>query len=312
MHIKPILIGVGILCGALLWPGHPRAEQPIPVVASFSLLADLVRNIAGERVRITTLVPAGSDPHVYQPKPADAQSMTEARLLVVNGLGFDNWLERLARASRFQGKTVVASAGIQPRSTGHDHHDGHHHHAQDDVDPHAWQDVRHAMHYVGTIARALAEIDPAQSEYYRQAAARYQEQLTRLDGEIRARFAALPTARRTVITSHDAFGYFGAAYGITLLSPAGISTEAEPSAAGIARLIRQIRTHNIRGLLVENISDPRLIQQIARETGARIGGTLYADSLSAPDGPAPTYIDMMRHNATTLWQAMQEPDTHQQ
>ncbi|MBF0124216.1 MAG: metal ABC transporter substrate-binding protein [Magnetococcales bacterium] len=262
--------------------------SPLPVVASFSILGDMVRVVGGDRVTVTTLVGPDSSVHAYAPTPRDIQNVAQARLLVVNGLGFEGWMERLVQASGFKGHLVTGSAGIKPL----------------DHDPHAWQDLNNGMIYAANISRALADVDPQHATHYQRAGEAYMATMSRLDAEIRQRLAALSPQRRKVITSHDAFGYFAVAYGVTFLSPLGGGSEGEVTATNLARMIRQVRHEGVKALFVENISDPRLAQRIAQETGAKIGGKLYSDALSAADGPAATYLELFRHNVGTLLAAM--------
>ena len=365
-------------------PATAQADEPIPVVASFSILADMVERIGGEHVDVTMLVGPDGDAHVYQPTPAAARAVSDAEILVVNGLEFEGWMDRLIEASGFGGVEVVATNGIEPiayedehddhenhdghdheghahakqgeeeehdhNHAGHDHdehaekaehdHDGHDHakeaehehhdHAEHDdhaghddhghdkhaeagghhqhhhgaYDPHAWQSLSNAVVYVDNITAALAQADPENAGTFYENRAAYVAELEALDADIRAIIARLPENRRTVVTSHDAFQYFGRDYGLTFLAPQGLSTESEASAKDVARLIERIRAEGITAVFIENITDPRLLEQIANETGATIGGTLYPGALSGPNGPAPTYLDMMRHNATTLAQAL--------
>lgn len=288
-----LMLGLASAIGA-------RADTPLPVVASFSILGDLVEQVGGERVAVTTLVGPGGDAHVYEPTPADARRLREAALLVTNGLGFEGWIERLVAASGFSGPAVVAAADVTPRRADADDPAAH----GGDIDPHAWQSLANVALYVARIRDGLIQADPAGEAGYRARAEGYLAALAALDGEIRAALAAIPPERRKVVTSHDAFGYFADAYGIVFLAPVGLSTETEASAADVAALIRQIRAEQIPAVFLENISDPRLLDQIRRETGARAGGTLYSDALSAPDGPAGTYLDLMRHNLVTLVSAL--------
>jgi zinc/manganese transport system substrate-binding protein len=284
------------------------ATERLPVVASFSILGDLVAQVGGDHVAVTTLVGPDGDAHVYQPTPSDARAVAVARLVVVNGLGFEGWMTRLIEAAGYQGPVVVAASGITPRPAADGHTHGHGHgrakHAPAEDDPHAWQDVRHAIRYVTAIADALVAADPANAASYRTRAAAYGATLEALDAEVRSTLGAVPARQRRVITSHGAFGYYAAAYGVTFLAAVGVSTEAEASAGDVARLIRQIRNEGVRAIFVENVSDPRLVQQIARETKARVGGKLYSDALSGPDGPAATYVDMIRHNTRTIAAAL--------
>ena len=309
-----------VLFLSLVGPGTARSEGPLPVVATFSILGDMVTRIGGESVAVTTLVGADGDTHVYQPTPADARAVSDARLLVVNGLEFEGWLDRLIDASDFRGVRVGATDGIEPIAyeDGADTHDGdgeadHDEHAEGDghgghdhgaFDPHAWQSLRNAAVYADNIAAALSRADPGNASLFYRNRAAYVAEIAALDAEIREIVAGLPAGSRTVVTSHDAFRYFGRDYGLTFIAPQGLSTESEASARDVARLIQQIRDQGIRAVFIENIGDPRLLERIAEESGAVIGGTLYPGALSGPDGPAPTYLDMIRHNATTLARAL--------
>jgi zinc/manganese transport system substrate-binding protein len=279
----------------------PATQAPLPVVASFSILADFVAEVGGPRVTVTALVGPNGDGHVYQPTPADARTVAAARLVVVNGLGFEGWMDRLVKASGSRAAVVTATRGVKPLrdpAAGHGHGHGH------DIDPHAWQDVGNARLYVAAIRDALIEADPAGRTDYEARATAYLGRLDALDAEIRAAIARLPADRRRVITSHDAFGYFARAYGLAFVAPQGVSTESEASARDVARIIRQIRAEKLPAVFLENVSDPRLMERIAKETGARIGGRLYSDALSRPDGPAGTYIEMMRNNIRELSSAL--------
>lgn len=295
--------------------GSPSiAAEPLKAVASFSILGDLVHRVGQEHVEVTTLVGPNGDAHVYEPTPVDAREAAAADLVFVNGLGFEGWLDRLIEASGYDGTIVVSSKGVHARQMAedHDHHadedepemaEAHHHHGN--VDPHAWQSVPNAEIYVENIAAALCEADGAHCADYEANAATYEAELQSIDTFVRDSVAAVPEARRKVITSHDAFGYFAHEYGIQFIAPEGVSTETEASARDVAELIRQVKAEGVTALFVENMSDPRLIEQIARETGAKPGGELFSDALSEPDGPAATYVDMMRHNARLLAGAMQ-------
>ena len=276
-----------------LCPTIGRAQAaPGRIVVSFSLLADIVRQIAPPAFEVQALVGPDADAHVFEPRPADARRLAEADLVVVNGLGFEGWIDRLIKASGYRGTVVVASRDVQPRSVG------------GGIDPHAWQDLARTRRYGATLVAALADRWPAQAAVVRQRAADYDARLAALDADVRQRLGAVPREQRRVITSHDAFGYFGAAYGVDFLAPQGWNTHSEPSAAAVARLIQQIRQQRVRALFVENISDPRLLERIARDSGARLGGTLYSDALSAPGGPASTYLDLFAHNARTIASAL--------
>jgi len=281
-----------LLCVVLLIASPLHAAERLNVVASFSILGDFVRTIGGDRVNVTTLVGADSDVHVYTPAPSDAKRIADAKLVIVNGLGLEGWLPRLVQSSGSKAQVVTASAGIAPLKLG------------SAADPHAWQSVPNARVYVTDIASALVAADPDDADFFRAQAKAYLEKLETLDREVREAVARIPADRRKVISTHDAFGYFAAEYGIQFVAPLGVSTETEPSARDIAGIIGQIRAQKIPAVFLENISDDRLIRRIAAETGARVGGTLISDGLTGEKGPAPTYIDMVRHNIKALTSAL--------
>jgi zinc/manganese transport system substrate-binding protein len=281
---------IAFLVAAFVNPLH--AEDRLSVVASFSILGDLVKNVGGDKVDVATLVGANGDVHVYAPAPSDAKKNADAKILVVNGLGLEGWLPRLVQSAGSKATIVTASDGIAPLSLG------------SAADPHAWQSVPNVKIYVANIREALIAADPADAAVFRGNAMRYLGELDALDAEVRAAITKIPLARRKVITTHNAFGYFAAAYGIAFLAPVGVSTETEPSARDIALLIRQIKADKIPAVFLENLSDDRLIGRIAAETGAKAGGTLYSDSLTDEKGPAPTYIDLVRHNIKALTSAL--------
>ena len=282
-------------------------EKLMPVVASFSILGDIVQNVGGSRIALTTLVQPGSDAHVYAPTPTDAKTVSEARIVFSNGLKFEGWMTRLMQSSASKARLVEASKGIkqriEPASHGHGATDKHGH-DHGGLDPHAWQSIANVKIYVVNIRDALTSADPAGKDAYAINADAYLQELDRTDTAIKALVATIPPERRKVITSHDAFGYFAQAYGLSFIAPRGISTEAEASAKDVAKLILQIKKEKVPAVFIENISDQRLIQQIAKDTGAKVGGTLYSDALSAADGPAPTYIRMMQHNIKMLSEAL--------
>ena len=311
---------VALGASAILLPTPVRAETTLNVVTSFSILGDMVKQVGGDRVAVTSLVGPDGDAHVFQPTPKDARAVSGTDLLIVNGLSFEGWMDRLVEASGYTGKVVVATTGVTPRVMAGGHHEHadvhehehhheheheahavrHRHHHHGGVDPHAWQSLTNAKIYVGNIANGLIEADPAGAAVYRSNAERYVGEIEAAEDEIEQVIAALPPERRNVVTTHAAFGYFADAYGIAFHTPVGVSTEAEPSAGDVAALIRQIKKDDIRAVFLENISDPRLLDQIARETGVRIGGVLYSDALSASDPEAFTYLGMMRHNVRAL------------
>jgi zinc/manganese transport system substrate-binding protein len=282
-----------LVCVALVSSMVPaRAQDRLSLVASFSILGDFAKNVGGDRVNVTTLVGPDGDVHVYTPAPADARKIADAKLLVINGLGLEGWLPRLLQASGSKAPILTATSGIAPLKLG------------SDADPHAWQSVANATVYVANIRDALVAADPADGEIFRANAQSYLAKLDGLDRDVREAIARIPGPRRKVISTHDAFGYFAAAYGIQFIAPLGVSTESEASARDIAAIITQVKNAKIPAVFLENISDPRLIRRISAETGARVGGTLYSDSLTDEKGEAPTYIDMVRHNIKVLTSAL--------
>ncbi|MDQ0304055.1 metal ABC transporter substrate-binding protein [Ancylobacter polymorphus] len=314
-------LALGLSLPLALPAAAQEAAKKIPVVASFSILGDFVKEVGGDRVSVTTLVGPNGDAHVFQPAPADAKKVASAQIVFVNGLGFEGWIDRLVKASGTKAEIVVATKGITPRemadededdhaAQGHKDHDhdhakkGEHDHDHGGTDPHAWQSVANAEIYVANIRDALIAADPAGKAAYEANASAYTAKLEALDAQVKAAMAAIPESRRRIITSHDAFGYFGAAYGVEFIAPQGVSTESEASAKDVARIIRQIKAENIPAVFMENISDPRLVKRIAKETQAKIGGELFSDALSDDKGPASTYIDMMKNNITQLSSAL--------
>ncbi|ANI12544.1 zinc/manganese transport system substrate-binding protein [Pseudomonas citronellolis] len=272
----------------------PAAEKP-RVVTSFSILADMTRAVGGEHIQLNNLVGPDSDAHTYETTPDDARAVRQAQLVVENGLGFEPWLDRLVKSTETRAQVIQASHGVIPRSLEED--------GQTIPDPHAWNNLANADIYVDNIAKALEKLDPANAADYRRNAEAYLKQAHALLAYAKDKLGNLPADRRTLVTSHDAFGYLGQAYGLKLLAPQGLSTEREASATEVAELIRQIREQHIRAVFVENIKDPRLMQQIAEESGAKIGGTLHSDAL-ASEGPASTYLGLYRSNVDTLYQAL--------
>ncbi len=285
----------GVLVAMFGWAG-PASAKELDVVVSFTVLADMVRHVGGDHVHVRSLVGPNGDPHVYEPTPQDGKALAKADLVIVSGLGLEGWMDRLIKASGYKGAIIVASNGVVTRTMDED--------GKEITDPHAWNSAANGAIYARNITAALAKADQRHAADYRERGKKYEQQLQALDTWARQQVAALPAKKRRVITSHDAFGYLGAAYGIAFHAPVGFSTESEASATTIAGLINQIRKEGIKALFLENSNDPRLVQQIASETGAHLGGTLYAEALSKPDGPAPDYVAMFRHNITLLVKGM--------
>ena len=302
---------MSIAVALLLISYHVQAEEKkLSVVVSFSILADVVKQIGGDAVEVTPLVTAGSDAHVFEPTPADAKRIANADLVIINGLGFEGWMTRLIKSSGYKGKVVEASRGIQAISLeeegeneSHEHEHEHHDHGA--LDPHVWQDAANMLAYVQVIEAALSAARPAQAKLFQSSAHAYRAKIQALDDDIKQAWAAVPNEKRKVITSHDAFGYYAKAYKVEFLAPLGMNTDSEATAQDIARLIDQIRAEHIKALFVESIANTRLIQQLEADSGAKLGGTLYSDALCAAPCPASTYLDMMRHNTQLLVGAVQ-------
>ena len=288
------LVAIGLL------PSISPATEPLPVVASFSILGDLVQVVGGERVKVTTLVGPDADAHAFEPKPAHAKAILQSRLFVINGLNFEPWAQKLARSANYKGQILVASQGIKVRKLPLDQ--GHQH---AEADPHGWQDPSNVVVYVKNIAKSLASLDPAGARSYQNNSELYIKELESLDQFTKDQLAPLSVKQRQVITSHDAFGYFAARYQIRFLAPQGINADVEPSAKEVAQLIRQIKRDKIKAVFVENMSNPKLLAQITQDTGITLGPKLYVDALSGPNEPGSTYLKMMHHNVTQLVAGMQ-------
>lgn len=339
----------------LLGTAAPLAAEPIKVVTSFSVLEDFARHVGGDKIALSNLVAANGDTHMFQPSPMDGKLVAQADVLIVNGQGFEGWMERFVESTEFDGLLVEATRGVDLIDTehgehhddedqhddehhdkdehhtdehddhhedahakhsdehqGHDeeHHDdhqeegGHHHHHHGRYDPHTWHSVANAKVYVANIRDGLIEADPSNADHYRQNSQAYLAELDALEQQLQQQVATLADDQRRVITSHDAFAYLGQAYRLDFTAPQGLSTESEASAEMVAKIIRQIREQGIQAVFVENVSSPRLIEQVARETGAEVGGKLYSDALSAPAEGAGSYVEMMTHNISTIVQAL--------
>ncbi|HKM72141.1 MAG TPA: zinc ABC transporter substrate-binding protein [Stellaceae bacterium] len=300
MRLSDISRRLAVLCFLLAWSGHDSsaAEHRVRVVVSFSILGDIAQQIGGSDVAVTSLIGPDSDAHVFEPSPDQARVLASAQLFIVNGLGLEGWETRLVQSAQYRGPVVVASDGVTPIEANEPGT------ATPAPDPHAWQDVKNAEVYAANIARALEGVDPAHGEAYRGRFDRYRAQLEALDRQVRAELSAIPALKRRVITTHDAFAYYGKTYGVTFLAPEGLSTDSEPSAEAIAKLIRQIRREGIKALFLENISDPRLMEALARETGATLGPLLFSDALSRSDEPASSYTKMVEYNTAALKEGM--------
>ncbi|PMY47002.1 MULTISPECIES: metal ABC transporter substrate-binding protein [Pseudomonas] len=275
-----------------------QAADKLAVVTSFSILADITRQVGGEHIQITDMVGPDADAHTYEPTPDDAKALLKARLIIKNGLGFEPWLDRLVASTGTRAPVISASRGVIPRSLEED--------GETIPDPHAWHNLANAELYVSNITKALVAADPANQADYQRNSQAYLKRIYALLAEAKAKFGALPPGNRKIVTSHDAFGYLGQAYGIDFMAPQGLSTEREPSAAEVAALITQIRNAKVKAVFMENIKDARLLKQIADESGAHIGGTLYSDALAA-QGPASTFTGLFEYNLNTLYDALSTP-----
>ena len=320
MKILKVLLGSVFVISSLFLtvPVAAQEGKPISVVATFSIIGDMVKRVGGDAVKLTTLVGPGGDAHVYQPTPADAAALSKADVLIMNGMDFEGWIERLIRASESKAVTTIATQGVLPlkadehEDEGHDKHDKHDDNKSEDhaghdhgaFDPHAWQSIPNAITYVDNITNALAKAAPVNATHFYKNRAKYVSELRALEAQIRKLIETIPPEKRTVVTSHDAFGYFAETYGLSFVAAQGLSTESEASAQEVANLIEQIRKEKISAVFIETITDNRLLKQIASETGASIGGTIFSDALSPATGPASTYLKMMRHNTMTIAEAL--------
>jgi zinc/manganese transport system substrate-binding protein len=283
------------LCFILAWSGQSAAAEPgVRVLVSISILEDIVRKVGGSDIAVTSLIGPDANEHVFEPSPDQVRLLTQSQLFIVNGFGLEGWLTRLIQSAQYRRPVVIATEGITPLMSAEAGE------ATPSPDPHAWQDPRNGAIYAENVMRALAGIDREHAEAYRQRLREYKAALDALDRNVRDGLEAIPAEKRQVITTHDAFAYYGRAYGVTFMAPEGLNTASEPSAKTVAALIRQIRRQGIKALFLENVADPRLMEEIARETGATLGPPLYSDALSAPNGPAPTYIRMLEYNTAAL------------
>ncbi|MEZ2129302.1 MULTISPECIES: metal ABC transporter substrate-binding protein [unclassified Sinorhizobium] len=292
----PRLLLSAALPALLAFSSVPASAETLDVVASFTVLADVVKQVGGDHVKVTSLVGPNGDPHEFEPSPADAKNLNAARVAFVSGEGLEGWMDRLISASGYKGKPVVVSEGVNTRTMEED--------GETVTDPHVWNSPVNVKIWVANIEKALSAADPADTAAFKANAERYTRTLTELDTYAHSKFDAVADDRRKILTSHDAFGYFGREYGITFLSPIGVSTEAEASAADVSKLIEQIKSEHVKTYFFENSNDPRLVKQVAEATGAEPGGELYVESLSDTEGPAPTYEKMFRYNVDQLSSAM--------
>lgn len=298
------LILLGTLLSFILFPFSTVAQHKIKVVVSFSILADLVKNVGGNHISMTTFVGPNANTHTYEPTPRDAQALRNADIIFINGLHLEGFIDRLITASDTKALLVEVAANISPLKMKNQEQSVQQHHHHSNIDPHAWQAIPNVEIYIKNIAAAFCKIDQQSCLSYNKNAHAYLQKLQTMQEKLKIKIATIPKDQRIIITSHDAFGYFAQEYGFTILAPQNASKETEATAADVAKLIKQIKTNKATALFVENISNPRLIKQIAEETGLKIGGTLYSDALSNENGPAATYLDMIKHNVNTIIDAI--------
>jgi len=305
--MKKLLASALLVLTLVSPPAFAEGAAPLKVVATFSILGDLTKQVGGDLVEVKTLVGHDGDAHTYKPSPNDSKALAQAGLVIENGLGMEGWVDRLVAASGYKGRVIVASEGVMPRQMDADEEEGHHEQHDEGgkmTDPHAWQDVSNARIYVKNIAEALSAALPEKAELVKARAKAYDADLEKLDAWVKAQLEPIPVAQRKIITSHDAFGYFGAAYGVTFMSPQGISTEVEPTATQVAKLIDQMKDEKNKRVFFENMASPRLVSRLAKDGGASVGKPVYSDALSQVKEPAGTYMDMFRYNVGQFAEAM--------
>ena len=291
MKLLPVSLAVAALLSSPL-----AMAKTVNAVASFSILGDIVQEVGGEHVKVTTLVGPDGDPHSFEPSPKDSKAINASDVVFVSGLGLEGWIDRLVTASGYKGHLVTASEGVNCRKMEED--------GKQITDPHAWNSMANGVIYATNVMNALIKVDPEDADYFRQRGTAYIEQLQKLDAWAKTEFTGIPQSKRKVLTSHDAFGYFGQEYHVSFMAPVGFSTEAEASASGVASLIKQIKAEKVKTYFIENQTDPRLVKQIAAASGAEPGGELYPEALSGPKGPATTYVKAFKHNVETIVASM--------
>lgn len=291
MKVLPVSLAVAALLSSPL-----AMAKTVDAVASFSILGDIVQEVGGEHVKVTTLVGPDGDPHSFEPSPKDSKAINASDVVFVSGLGLEGWIDRLVKASGYKGHLVTASEGVNSRKMEED--------GKQITDPHAWNSMANGVIYATNVMNALIKADPEDADYFRQRGTAYIEQLQKLDAWAKTEFTGIPQLKRKVLTSHDAFGYFGQEYNVSFMAPVGFSTEAEASASGVASLIKQIKEEKVKTYFIENQTDPRLVKQIAAASGAQPGGELYPEALSGPQGPATTYVKAFKHNVETIVASM--------
>lgn len=291
MKLLPVSLAVAALLSSPL-----AMAKTVNAVASFSILGDIVQEVGGEHVKVTALVGPDGDPHSFEPSPKDSKAINASDVVFVSGLGLEGWIDRLVTASGYKGHLVTASEGVNSRKMEED--------GKQITDPHAWNSMANGVIYATNVMNALIKVDPEDADYFRQRGTAYIEQLQKLDAWAKTEFTGIPQSKRKVLTSHDAFGYFGQEYHVSFMAPVGFSTEAEASASGVASLIKQIKAEKVKTYFIENQTDPRLVKQIAAASGAEPGGELYPEALSGPKGPATTYVKAFKHNVETIVASM--------
>jgi zinc/manganese transport system substrate-binding protein len=291
MKKLPVSLAIGVMAISPF-----SMAKTVNAVASFTVLADIVKQVGGDRVKVKSLVGPDGDPHTFEPTPQDSLALSKADVVFVSGLGLEGWMDRLVTASGYKGQPVVASRGVTTRSMEEE--------GKSITDPHAWNSMQNGVIYATNVMNALIKADPDDAAAIRQRGENYIQQLKKLDSWAKKAFQAIPLEKRKVLTSHDAFGYFGQRYDVSFLAPVGFSTEAEASASDVGSLIDQLKQQHINSYFIENQTDPRLVKQIASATGAQPGGELYPEALSAASGPAATYEAAFKHNVNAMLGSM--------
>ncbi|TCK08534.1 metal ABC transporter solute-binding protein, Zn/Mn family [Marinobacterium mangrovicola] len=296
--MKKRFLALAVPAAFTLSAAMPVQADTLDVVASFTVLADVVKNVGGDQVNVTSLVPANGDPHDFEPSPENARALKQADVTFLSGENLEIWFERLAEASGNTQTPVIVSDGIATHTFEED--------GETIIDPHVWNSAANVLVWIDNIEQALVAAAPEDAAAIHQSADAYRQKIQALDADIKAKIDAVPEEARKVLTSHDAFGYYTAEYGVQFMSPLGVSTETEASAGEVARLIDQIKEEGVKVYFIESSNDGRLVEQIANATGAKSGGELYPEALSAADGVAPTYIELMNFNTSQILSAIAE------
>ncbi len=277
-----------------------QSQDKLNVVSSCSIFKDMAFNIAGDHINLESIVPIGGDPHLHTPRPRDARIVANADLILINGMTFEGWIEELIENSGTKGKTVMITEGVSPIGSSV---------YENSVDPHAWMNAENGLIYINNIKQALIAADPKNKESYQSNFDTYSKQLTDAHNTMLGYISKIPAGQRTLVTSHDAFSYFGKAYGLDVEPIIGVSTEADVQTSDMIRVSKVINEKNIPAVFVESTINPKILQQIAKDNDVVVGGELYADSLGEPSSEGGTYLGMLLHNAKTISNALAKTRT---